>query len=116
MFKLTIIAALVAASFSSAQAQIVTSKCGCQSATIELEKWEWQRTDSTEILESPNVDTWVILDFKNQTAKVKGVGLFPMQAVSSAFLPQTTVVYSDVKMTINYDEKGSYVSHSVEQR
>ena len=115
MFKLTLMATLMVASIS-AKAQSVTSKCGCSSTTIEIEKWNWERNGTTETLENPDLNTWVVLDFQKGTAKVKGVGTFVMQFVSSANRPQTVVEYDDVRLTINYDNNGSYTSHYVEQK
>lgn len=108
MFKLTIIAALVAASFSSAQAQIVTSKCGCT-----IQKWIYSRTDTTETLENPDANTWVELDWKNGVAHIKGGDTYPLKGQASAFEPKTTAWYGGQTLTIYYDERSRYIGHEV---
>ena len=113
--KLIVIAVLVAACFSGF-AQTVTTKCGCASQTIEIQKWIWERTDSTETLEDPDLNNWVVLDFKNKRAIIRGGDSYPMAAHSSAFEPKTIVTYGDVLLKINYDGRGLYLSHTIEQR
>ena len=113
--KLIVIAVLVAACFSGF-AQTVTTKCGCASQTIEIQKWEWSRTDSTETLTDPDVNNWVQLDFKNKKALTPFGDTYDMKSYSSAFEPLTIISYSDVLLKIRYDGRGNYVSHTIEQR
>ena len=89
MFKLTIIAALVAASFSSATAQTVQvneliyvgKKCpDCQ----ELTKWQYSRKGFVEILKSPDFNAYV----KIVSAKGKNVKLRPFGGDSNEFVTQ----------------------------
>lgn len=109
MFKKLLFAALLVASFS-AKAQIVTSKCGCT-----LQKWEYTRTDSSEILVSPDVNTWVELDWKNSKAKVKGGDTYPLTGGSSAFEPKTIAHYGGQTVTIFFDNKNQYIGHETKE-
>ena len=117
--KLILTAAVIVASFAAISAQtsnIVTSKCGCESQTIEILKWDFSRDGAIETLTDPSVNNWVEIDYRSNTVRVPWGEKYPMKAVSSAFLPQTTITYSDVVIVITYTPKGEYVSHTVRQR
>jgi hypothetical protein len=114
MRKLILSAALIAAMFS-AKAQTVTTKCGCQTDTAKLEKWIYSRTDSTELFQSPEWNTWVEFDWKNNQVRVRGGQTYPMrQYETSAEEPKVTVWYGTAKFTVLYDKRSRYAGHTVE--
>ena len=114
--KLSFIAALVAIFFIqtvNAQSPIVTAKCGC---TVETQKWIWERLpNGKESLEDPELNNWIVVDYKKHIVMVKGGDTYAMSAKSSAKEPLKTIQYGDVVMTIRYDAQKNYVSHTIEQ-
>jgi hypothetical protein len=107
MFKKLLFAALIAASFSSAKAQIVTSKCPCDT----LLKWHYERKGAIETLTNPDVKGFIEIDWLNETVTtLEGKFKIKRYAVS-ADKPEESLEFGGQKLVILFTPTSRYVGH-----
>ena len=119
MFKLTIIAALVAASFSSATAQTVHvneliyvgKKCpDCQ----ELTKWQYSRKGFVEILKSPDFNAYVKIDWEAKTVTTEDGSSYKLEFATNERSQSQTYWYGGQKLTMYFNKNAEYIGHKIE--
>ncbi len=92
----------------------ITSKCGCKSETTYLEKWDFTRTDSTETLDNPDLNDWIVINWVESTIRIKGQAKpYTIKYHVSATEPEAKVWFADKLLTLFYDNKGHYTGHQI---
>ena len=102
------------------QKQIVTSKCGCTEIDTAT-KFVWKHTldttsdGITEILKSPDVNSWIVIDYKNKTVTTPFHVYRKVIMYSLSSQRANIIEYNGSRLKIYVDTNGDYKFHTVSE-
>ena len=120
--QIILIAALFVAASVCAKAQTtsppqyVGKKCpDCTEVLTKLTKWHYVRDDSTktETIESPDINTWVVVDWANMTVRIPKAEFKITRYETTSEKPQVSVSYGDKTLVLYYNQFAQYIGHQV---